>query len=258
MAVRRFFRNIWKRCSALFCCTKSDVEDLPEPPDRIDEGQKRHDQKGEWQTHLCVSDGHRSSSQGVLMGVRATARIPRKEEVAPVLISMRNENMAKWRPRLLTISETCTESDPLEECQPRDDVQEESSACLSREKKQEHWRPRLPPILETCVESDEEDQPAEEELSPTEEKTQTSEDSMEVQVGSGINSLEDFDSISALLDEVSEGSWEQAAEALEASLSSSPWVRKTKCFLLGKDRVPLFSSPNLSELCWRALGSGAR
>ncbi|XP_039176470.1 uncharacterized protein LOC120297660 [Crotalus tigris] len=222
MAVQRFFRNIWKRCSALFCCMKSNVEDLPEPPHRIDKAQKWDDQQGEWQTHLHVSDGHRSSSQGVLMGVGATARSPRKEEVVPVLISMRNENIAKWRPRLLTIMETCTESDPSEESRPRD-VQEESSACLSREEKQEHWRPRLPPILETCTESDEEDQPAEEQLSPPEEKTQNSEDSMEVQVGSGINSLEDFDSISALLNEESEGSWEQAAEALEATLSSSPW-----------------------------------
>ncbi|XP_039178727.1 uncharacterized protein LOC120298764 isoform X1 [Crotalus tigris] len=190
-----------------------------------------------------------------LMGVRATARSPRKEEVMPVLISVRNEKIAKWRPRLSTIWETCTESDPSEEYRPRE-VQEESSACLSREEKEEHWRPRLPPRSETCRESDEEDQPAEEQLSPTGEKTHTSEDSMEVLVGSRNNSLEDFDSISALLDEESEGSWEQAAEASEASLSSSPWVRQTKCFLLGRDRVPLFSSPNLSELCWRALGSG--
>ncbi|XP_039178740.1 uncharacterized protein LOC120298773 [Crotalus tigris] len=222
MAVRRFFRNIWKRCSALFCCRKSDVEDLPVPPDRTDEAHEQADQKGEWWTQIRVSDGRRPSSQGGLMGVRATARSPRKEEVMPVLISVRNEKIAKWRPRLSTIWETCIESDPSEEYRPRE-VQEESSACLSREEKEEHWRPRLPPRSETCRESDEEDQPAEEQLSPTGEKTHTSEDSMEVLVGSRNNSLEDFDSISALLDEESEGSWEQAAEASEASLSSSPW-----------------------------------
>lgn len=56
---------------------------------------------------------------------------------------------------------------------------------------------------------------------------------MKVLVGSSCGSLEDVDSLDELLDEVSEGSWEEAAVASDATDSSSPWVRK--CFLLGRD-----------------------
>lgn len=76
---------------------------------------------------------------------------------------------------------------------------------------------------------------------------------MEALDRSRTSSLEEVDS-----SEESEESLEQAAVVFEADLSSSPWVRKTKCFLLGRDGGPLFSSPNLCELCWNALGAGAR
>ncbi|XP_034267163.1 uncharacterized protein LOC117662010 isoform X2 [Pantherophis guttatus] len=215
MAVRRLFRNIWKRCSHLFCCLKSNIEDLPVPPDSTEEAQEPDDQQGEWETHH-VSDGDVSSLPGVVMGGPATARSPRKEDVRPALISRRNERMPKWTPRLTTIWETCTESDPS-------DVEEGGaggdSACLSGEERQEHWRPRLSTSLETCTELEPQDQPVQGEISPDLEKT-SSEDSLTVLAGSRTSSLWDLDldSLADLLEEESEDSRDQDAEA-----SSSPW-----------------------------------
>lgn len=48
-------------------------------------------------------------------------------------------------------------------------------------------------------------------------------------MGSRTSSRWDLDSLADLLEEESEDSWDQDAEA-----SSSPWVRKTKGFWLGR------------------------
>ncbi|XP_058021674.1 uncharacterized protein LOC131189543 [Ahaetulla prasina] len=218
-------QNIWKRCSHLFCCRKGNIEDPPVPPVRTDEAQEPDDQRGELETHLHVSDGGTSSFPGVVMGAPAAARSPRKEDVRPRLILRRNERALKWTPRLPTIFETCTESDPSEEC-PMErpwDVEEGraggDSACLSGEERQEHWRPRLSTSLETSTELEPQGQPVEEELSPDDESL-SSEDSLTVLMGSRTSSLWDLDS---LLEEESEDSWDQDAEASEPSPSSSPW-----------------------------------